>query len=86
METTLCWNCNTVYSIEDEKLPSCGSTNANFDQEQAQIESLKDQNTELLRALESIPTSCDHEYPHLLACWHCIVKDAIAKHENQVVK
>ena len=49
-------------------------------------ESLKAQNMELLRALESIPTSCDHQYPHLSACWHCIVKDAIAKHGNQVVK
>ena len=49
-------------------------------------ESLKAQNMELMRALESIPTSCDHQYPHLLACWHCIVKDAIAKHENHAVK
>ena len=47
---------------------------------------LKVQNMELMRALESIPTNCDHQYPHLLACWHCIVKDAIAKHGNLATK
>lgn len=34
---------------------------------------------ELLEALQSIPLACRHLEPHLLACWKCKAKAAIAK-------
>ena len=34
---------------------------------------------DLLEALSDIPLDCDHEYPHLLACWKCKASAAIAK-------
>lgn len=33
----------------------------------------------MLSALEAIPGSCEHSYPHLMACWVCKRDDAIAK-------
>lgn len=37
-ETTLCWNCNTVYAMSAEQCPGCGATNANKDFDVAQRE------------------------------------------------
>lgn len=37
-ETTLCWNCPTVYSMAADQCPSCCATNANHDLESAQME------------------------------------------------
>ena len=37
-ETTLCWNCNTVYAMTAEECPGCCATNANYDLASAQME------------------------------------------------
>jgi len=37
---------------------------------------------EMYEALKSIPMECNHKEPHLLACWVCKAKAAIAKAEN----
>jgi hypothetical protein len=34
---------------------------------------------EMLKALQEIPTECDHKEPHLSACWVCLVKETIKK-------
>lgn len=35
---TLCWNCNTAYSVEARQCPGCCATNANKDLASAQEE------------------------------------------------
>jgi len=37
-ETTLCWNCNTVYAMTANQCPGCCATNANKNMESAQVE------------------------------------------------
>ncbi len=40
---------------------------------------LADNAPDLLEALEDIPLHCSHATPHLLACWVCKARAAIAK-------
>lgn len=37
-ETTICWNCNNVYPMKDDKCDGCCSTNANVCLESAKME------------------------------------------------
>lgn len=38
VDTTLCWNCNTVYAMTAEQCPGCCATNANNDHASARME------------------------------------------------
>ncbi len=39
---------------------------------------------DMLKALQSIPLpDCGHSYPHLHACWVCLVRQAITKAERK---
>jgi len=37
-ETTLCWNCGTVYAMTADQCPGCCATNGNVDLASAQME------------------------------------------------
>ena len=47
--------------------------------DEAIIASLRAINAELFAALQAIPMSCEHTTPHLLACWVCKARAAIAR-------
>ena len=52
---TICWNCNSSYSITDAKCPSCEAHNANVNIDAANLQELNKRLERELAAIKSQP-------------------------------